>query len=1260
MGKKKRNSKKQGKQHQNAAPKKEPSEPTVPEETSPQIIYSSFAQTDTEITFLLEVQDNVNPDFLTTEFTDTEASIAIKDAGEWSCVFHQTVERLSASVRVQSNKVVVTLKKTKMGYDWPQLQKIDGQIIENTSDCLTGDVTMPTQSATTSDSPPVPSTSAAETTKETTKSKDTTETCSSSIYELRHVKHDYFEKGGDRLILHVYVKDINPGTVSVLFEPGNLTITFNTTNSPFLKLHDRSKTNTCFRWLVTLSNKILVDECQYQVKATMLEITLRKATSQKWKSLEALSMPSPVLTPISLASEDKSWTPLSTDNKSGSGKKQVSFDEMDIGTPVRESSASVVDGQASSSSKKPTCMVPPHSGATSAVDTKQVVPFGMTGLDNLGNTCFMNSVIQCLSNTTPLRDYFLVREFQKDLNQDNPLGYGGKLAISFAILMRILWSGKARSHAPMKLKHLVAQKASQFAGYAQHDAQEFMAFLLDGLHEDLNRVKKKPYTTTVESNGRADNVVADEAWDVHKQRNDSYITDLFHGQYKSTLVCPVCGKNSIVFDPFTIMSVPMPKRHFLLPCIFMSRDSARRPIRLVLRISRETSVEQFTELVSSRVDVPASQLRVYEIYQHAVHQIFRPGSSMSSVSPHDKIIVSEILTEQVVGESVVELAVTQHSQVPMNLPTHCTKCAKSSTINTDEGIVTKPLRRCTRCYRAAYCSTECQRTDWTNRHHVICRPANPEPVGVPFILTLPRSQATYANLVTRMQAFSRLSVDIFQPPVSPTCDTPPSSTSFDPLPTQPDKQMSVSSQSETCDIDEGIGEEDADVSHEGMEDDTVFPAATSPSRRMQFVTGRAQDVPNKDQLPFTVRTLPGVNNAGSIVLEERGDTPLDLTNVRSVAMDWKNSEKCRPYVIVESKEMEHDDDESVESTSLEGFDSNSLEQCLERFAEPEVLNPDDAWYCPSCKEHRQARKEMSIWRLPEIFIIQFKRFSFRNMLWRDKIDKLIKFPTRGLDMSPYCQGESMHTSDAVYDLYGVINHHGGIMGGHYTSYVRCQDSKQPGAGQDDIGWRLCDDSLVSETEEKSVVTRAAYLLFYRRRPANVSLVTSPGLPPRMDSEEDEDFQDVNSDMGYMAPSSSSPPSSDILASDDLPLEGDDLDLPLGHGVPHEDLGHPVIPLAHGGDFSLRHNTYQSDLDSCSLPGMDPTILASAPNFHIPTVVSEMDDMETEVGSGGGSWPGSVNSSPEVSPLLPRRQLELEQAVSALHRSCSYTDMDAVD
>lgn len=66
-------------------------------------------------------------------------------------------------------------------------------------------------------------------------------------------------------------------------------------------------------------------------------------------------------------------------------------------------------------------------------------------------------------------------------------------------------------------------------GYQQHDSQELLSFLLDGLHEDLNRVKKKEYVELCDAAGRPDQEVAQEAWQNHKRRNDSVIVDTFHG-----------------------------------------------------------------------------------------------------------------------------------------------------------------------------------------------------------------------------------------------------------------------------------------------------------------------------------------------------------------------------------------------------------------------------------------------------------------------------------------------------------------------------------------------------------------------------------------------------------------------------------------------------------------------------------------------------------------------------------------------------------
>lgn len=75
--------------------------------------------------------------------------------------------------------------------------------------------------------------------------------------------------------------------------------------------------------------------------------------------------------------------------------------------------------------------------------------------------------------------------------------------------------------------------------------------MLDGLHEDLNRITQKPYIEiSNEIERRPDELVAAESWSNYKKRNDSIIVDTFHGLLKSTLVCPECSLVSVTFDPF--------------------------------------------------------------------------------------------------------------------------------------------------------------------------------------------------------------------------------------------------------------------------------------------------------------------------------------------------------------------------------------------------------------------------------------------------------------------------------------------------------------------------------------------------------------------------------------------------------------------------------------------------------------------------------------------------------------------------------------
>ena len=264
---------------------------------------------------------------------------------------------------------------------------------------------------------------------------------------------------------------------------------------------------------------------------------------------------------------------------------------------------------------------------------------GQVGLVNLGNTCFMNSSLQSLSNTVPLASYFISNQYKQEMNKDNPLGTGGKLAEQFAQLLKEIWSGKSRCVAPREFKWKLERFAPQFAGYQQHDSQEFLGFLLDGLHEDLNRIKKKPYIELTDSNPQSleeEIQCAKEAWEKHKARNDSIIVDWFQGQLKSKLVCPDCGKVSITFDPMMYLSLPLPMkqtRRIKVNIIFP--DDITPHIRMNVTVPKMGDVSDITKEVAKVTNFDQKYLIVIEGVQNRFHKHWAPKDIVENILSND-------------------------------------------------------------------------------------------------------------------------------------------------------------------------------------------------------------------------------------------------------------------------------------------------------------------------------------------------------------------------------------------------------------------------------------------------------------------------------------------------------------------------------------------------------------------------------------------------------------------------------------------------
>ena len=146
----------------------------------------------------------------------------------------------------------------------------------------------------------------------------------------------------------------------------------------------------------------------------------------------------------------------------------------------------------------------------------------------------------------------------------------------------------------------------------------------------------------------------------------------------------------------------------------------------------------------------------------------------------------------------------------------------------------------------------------------------------------------------------------------------------------------------------------------------------------------------------------------------------------------------------------------------------TLMDCLDLYVEGETLEGDNAWYNEKTASKQNVKKKISYWSMPNILVMDLKRFNPYNP--RNKSQVLVDFPLENLDLSKYVLGYKKESYK--YDLYGICNHSGGTMGGHYTAYVKNANGK----------WYHFNDTSVTEVVNTAeLVSTRAYCFFYRKK-----------------------------------------------------------------------------------------------------------------------------------------------------------------------------------
>ncbi|KAJ1275321.1 hypothetical protein BS78_05G127000 [Paspalum vaginatum] len=579
-------------------------------------------------------------------------------------------------------------------------------------------------------------------------------------------------------------------------------------------------------------------------------------------------------------------------------------------------------------------------------------PSGLTGLLNLGNTCYMNSAIQCLVHTPQFTRYFC-EDYHREINRQNPLGNVGELALAFGELLRKLWAPGGRAPvSPRPFKMKLSRFASQFSGYNQHDSQELLAFLLDGLHEDLNRVKHRPYINSGDADGRSDEEVADEYWANHIARNNSIIVDVCQGQYKSTLVCPICGKVSVTFDPFMYLSLPL-------------QFASTRTITAVI--------------FSCDGSVPPTPFTVNVPKQGRCRDLLQALGNVCSLKNGEKLLIAEIRNHKIyrfLEDPVLQL----------------------STINDDDRLAVYRLPKLEK--RANYIQFVHRREDLDhgNNNSLISW----KPYGVPLLAQIPRNETVTGFDIHEL--VHKMLVPLLRNQDSPLLGV----------------QSSVSTRTHSYHADRNK------LQLQLIDDSNTIIEKTSDAIR----------VPQS-----SLATVYFVNWS-----------KVDLKRINTHHLEFL------PEVFMYAPPAKRTRGEAL-----------SLYSCLDAFLREEPLVPEDMWYCPRCKQQRQASKKLDLWRLPEVLVIHLKRFSFSRST-KQKLETFVNFPIHGLDLTNYIANKKS-SERQIYELYAVSNHYGSMASGHYTAHIKLVDENR---------WYNFDDSHVAAIDEDEVKTAAAYVLFYRR------------------------------------------------------------------------------------------------------------------------------------------------------------------------------------
>ena len=663
---------------------------------------------------------------------------------------------------------------------------------------------------------------------------------------------------------------------------------------------------------------------------------------------------------------------------------------------------------------------------------------GLTGLKNIGNSSYINSILQILSNTPELMFYYISGLYKKDIKipQVKKKGYvPGKLSDEFANILNKMWLENKKVVNPQDIKYAIADLNYAFNNNNQQDSSEFLLSLLNSLHDEINREKINSGSLFYEppkGEDESDITASQRFWNLFKRKNNSVIIDLFYGQIKNTTKCLTCGHISTTFEIFNILPIEIPilkKINVLL----VPSNNIKKTIKLTLFISSTALFIDLGVYIKQYINSGFENFRIILVnYTTTNAKFVKMSENIFNTAKKGMILVQEInntLDEENNLDEIDDKDMNNNPEeenstdIGENFP--FITSIKYKNFEDLGGIIDTNFKSYPRVFTMGpYTKIRGLRIKIFG---YLCK-YYPLPESV--INLLKKNNSEYKSLNEIINSYEKDKIDIDEIELNDIYY----------------KQYNIifnEKYQKSNNIDDNT-KKDIENYLKNFPFKCYLISSNSENDKLFFTN-------NNEENQASFKDSQKINDLINLV-RSKSKLTIYITNDSYI--------KCFNEIsIIQSVE-----DNSENKTP-------TLNDALIHFSLNEKLEKENDYFCPNCKRNVNAYHKSEIFYAPPYLIFSIKRFE-RKYLSKTKVQLLkinseLNYNIDFINLEKYITGpKDVHK---IYNLYAVNQHSGSNEGGHYNT--ACKNFGK---------WYMFDDHAVFPCDDDMICVPEGYILFYRK------------------------------------------------------------------------------------------------------------------------------------------------------------------------------------